>query len=356
MKSMNEAKAFLDRKIAADVFPGIQYSLLNREGIVFEYAGGKADIATNAPMQSGTTMMAYSMTKTFTAAAVLQLVEEKKIDLDKPVAEYVDNIPYDRSLNVRHLLAQTSGLPDPIPLRWVHMAPEHADYDEGATLREIMARYPRLDFTPGEKYKYSNISYWLLGPLIANVSGTTYEAYMRKNIFGRLDGPEGEMDFVIPNADRHAKGYLRKWSFMNLLKPLFLDAKFVGDYENGWLHIHNHYLNGPAFGGIVASSRAVGAFLQDQLQDDSKLFNKETRDLFYQQERNNRGEWVKMTLGWHVGERNGRRYFFKEGGGGGFHCEMRIYPEAKMASVAIANDTAFAAPGLLNEMDEMGLA
>ena len=355
MKSMNEVKAFLDRKIAANDFPGIQYSLLSRDRIIFDYAGGSADLAADKPMQSDTTMMANSMTKTLTAASVLQLVEEKKVDLDKPVADYLETIPHGRGLKVRHLLAQTSGLPDPIPLRWVHLAHEHAQYDERTTLQEILARYPRLDFVPGEKYQYSNISYWLLGQIIATVSGSTYESYMRKNIFERLAVPEGEIDYVIPAVDRHAKGYLRKWSFMNLVKPLLLDAKYVGKYEKGWLQIQNHYLNGPAFGGIVASARAIGAFLQDQLQDTSKLFGKATRELFYEQQKNNRGELVQMTLGWHIGERNGRRYFFKEGGGAGFHSEMRIYPEAKVASVVIANDTAFDARGLLNQVDIVGL-
>jgi len=355
MKSIEETKALLDRKVAGNDFPGIQYSILSRDRLIFDYAGGFADIAGGKPMQSGTTMMAYSMTKTLTAAAVLQLVENGKVDLDKPIADYLEGLPYGRELKVRHLVAQTSGLPDPIPLGWVHLAHEHAAFDENATMQKILAQYPRLDFQPGGKYKYSNISYWLLGPLITKVSGMQFETYMRKNVFGRLGMPDGEVDFVIPALENHAKGYLRKWSVMNLLKPLILDAKFIGKYENSWLHIENHYLNGPAFGGIVASVRAMTVFLQDQLQDESKLFGKTTRDLFYEPQKNNRGELVPMTLGWHIGNRNGRRYFFKEGGGGGFHSEMRIYPDAKVASIVIGNDTSFAAPRLLNEIDEVGL-
>lgn len=351
MKSIGDVKAYLDRKLATNGFPGIQYRVLNRDGLVFEYAGGSADIAARRPMQLDTTMMANSMTKTLTAAAVLQLVEEGKVRLDKPISDYVDGSPYGNKVLVRHLLAQTSGLPNPIPLRWVHLASEHEHYDEAAAMETILCKYPRLDFVPGTRYQYSNISYWLLGSLIANVSGMSFEAYMRMHIFARIGTPAGEMDWVILALDHHAKGYLRKWSFLNLLKPFLLDAEFIGKYEGDWLHIEHHYLNGPAFGGIVTSARALGVFLQDQLQDESKLFGKPTRDLFYEQQRNNRGEPVNMTLGWHIGWRNGKRYYFKEGGGGGFHSEMRIYPDAKVATVVIGNDTSFDAPGLLNRVD-----
>lgn len=354
MKSMNDVRAFLDRKIAANVFPGIQYLMLNGEGVVFDYVAGSADLAGHKPMRASTTMMAYSMTKTLTAAAVLQLVEDGRVQLDKPVDEYIDGLPYGRKLEIRHLLSQTSGLPDPIPLQWVHLAKEHAQYDEATTLRTIVTRYPRLGFAPGDRYRYSNISYWILGQVIAKASGMTYEDYMHKNVFARLSAPAGEIDFVIPDGDRQAKGYLRKWSFLNLIKSLVLDAKFVGNYEGDWLHIEHHYLNGPAFGGIVASVRALGAFLHDQLQDESKLFGKGARSLFYEPQKNNPGQLIQMTLGWHVGQRNGKRYYFKEGGGGGFHSEMRIYPDANIASIVIANDTSFDAPGLLNEVDVVG--
>ena len=101
----------------------------------------------------------------------------------------------------------------------------------------------------------------------------------------------------------------------------------------------------------MASARAIGVFLQDQLGDDSRLFSVETKRLFFEQQRNNDGEPVEMTLGWHVGEEDGIRYFFKEGGGGGFHSEMRVYPDHDIATVVIANNTTFDAGDFLNTAD-----
>jgi len=342
---------YITRELESNQFPGIEYLVLNADSILFSFSGGYADIAAGRPVRETTTMMIYSMSKTVTAAAVLQLVEQGKVSLDDPLIMYVPDIPYGKSVTVRHLLSQTSGIPNPIPLRWVHLVEEHSQFDEQAALQRIVKANPGLDFAPGEKYAYSNISYWLLGDVVANASGSTFVDYVRQNIFRRLDIPANEIDFVIPSPQDHAKGYLPKWSFLNLFKSFVIDARFIGDYEDGWLRIHDHYLNGPSFGGIVASARAIGVFLQDQLRPGSRLFNTDTKRLFFEQQRNNDGQPIEMTLGWHIGSDSGRQYFFKEGGGGGFHSEMRIYPVRKIASVVIANSTSFDAKGFLNTVD-----
>jgi CubicO group peptidase (beta-lactamase class C family) len=332
--------------------PGIQYVIVSRDSVLFSFADGLADIAADHPLTPQTTMMIYSMTKTFTAAAVLQLVDQGRLSLDEPVTKYVSDIPYGNQVTIRHLLAQMSGIPNPIPLRWVHLVEEHPWFDERAALREILRDHHELDFTPGARFGYSNISYWLLGQLIANVSGKAYETYMRENIFRRLGIPNAEIDFVIPSTANHARGYLPTWSFLNLIKGFILDDKYIGDYQDGWLQIRDHYLNGPAFGGMVASARAVATFLRDQLQDTSVLFSRQTKSLFFRQQVNQDGEAIEMTPGWHIGSCDIGAYYFKEGGGGGFHCEMRVYPSRRFASVVIANNTSFETRSFLNTLDK----
>jgi D-alanyl-D-alanine carboxypeptidase len=349
---MTRVMNFIARELESGAAPGIQCLVLTADSTLFSYAGGWADIASSRPMQDSTTMMLYSMSKTFTAAAVLQLVEQGTISLDDPVTTFLPDIPYGEEVTIRHLLSQTSGIPNPIPLKWVHLGEEHPQFDEHTALKNIVSENADLDFAPGTKYAYSNISYWLLGPWIARVSGISYEEYMRQLIFRRLDIPVAEIDFTIPARQRHAKGYLPKYSFLNVVKSFVIDSRFVGEYEDGWLHIKDHYLNGPSFGGIVSSARAVGIFLQDQLRDNSALFTRHAKKLFFEQQRNNRGEPIEMTLGWHIGNIRSIQYFFKEGGGGGFHSEMRIYPAQKIASVVIANNTSFNARKFLNAIDE----
>ena len=334
------------------VTPGLQYVVVDAEETRFAYAGGWADIANKTPMTLGTTMMAYSMTKTLTAVAVLQLVEQGKLNLDDEMDRYLPDVPYvGHHIAVRHLLAHTSGLPNPIPIRWAHLVEEDAGFDEDAALAHVMRDNSKLAFEPGRKYGYSNIGYWLLGKIVEKITGSSYAAYVKANILGKLNLSTQELNFTIPDATRHANGYLAKYTFMNLIKRFVMDAKFFGDYEDSWLRLRNHHLNGPAFGGLVGTGRAFGVFLQDQLRTESVLFNAATKALFETQQSNNQGQGILMTVGWHIGETQGVRYFFKEGGGGGFHAEMRRYPTSGMASVVMVNSTEFDSSSFLNRLD-----
>ncbi|AXR63230.1 serine hydrolase domain-containing protein [Leptospira mayottensis] len=331
--------------------PGLQYAVTSPRELLYSSSVGSADIVGNVPLTKESQMMIHSMSKTFTAVAVLQLIDQGKLFLDDSARRYLPYIPYDEKVTIRHLLAQTSGIPDPIPLSWVHTAQEDGSFDEDRALREILEKYSKLNFEPGKRYSYSNISYWLLGKIVEKISGVSYKEYMTSKIFKKLNLSESEMGFSIPIGPRHVKGYLRKFSFLNLFKSFLLDSKFFGEYEGNWLHIRDHYLNGPSFGGIISNAESISFFLRDQLSEESVLFSHNVKSLFYQPQNDNQGNSVEMSLGWHIRSLNGNRYYFKEGGGGGFHSEMRIYPDRGIATVVISNDTEFNTRDFLNETD-----
>jgi len=172
------AESYLTSLTRASKTPGIQYVVVNATDVVFEYAGGWVDISRQAPVDAATTMMAYSMSKTITAVAALQLVEAGKVGFDDSVERYVDSLPYGPSVTVRQLISHTSGIPNPIPLRWVHPAVRHGSFDENAALRAILRDHPHLSFEAGTKYAYSNIGYWLLGKVVERASGETFAAIL----------------------------------------------------------------------------------------------------------------------------------------------------------------------------------
>jgi CubicO group peptidase (beta-lactamase class C family) len=334
--------------------PGLQYIAVNSHGVLFEFAGGLADVHNQRAMTFDTTLMAYSMTKTFTAVAVLQLAEQQKLRLDDELDSYLPgNLYGSHGITIRRLLAHISGTPNPIPLRWVHLVEERAFFDEDAALAGVVRENPKLSFAPGRKYAYSNIGYWLLGKIVEQVSGQSFPDYVRVNILQRLGISPEEMDFVITDPARHANGYLARYSLMNLVKGFVIDDKYLGKYEGRWLRIENHYLNGPAFGGLVGTARGFSRFLEDQLRTTSVLFGPETKRLLETRQTDSAGRPIPMTLGWHVRELDGTTCFFKEGGGGGFHSEMRLYPAKGIASVLMVNATAFNSTNLLNRVDRM---
>jgi CubicO group peptidase (beta-lactamase class C family) len=297
--------------------PGVQYAVFGAHRILFEYVGGLADVGRETPMAPGTTLMAFSMTKTFTAAAILQLVERRQLGLDERLRTYLPEIPYDDAITIRQLLIHTSGIPNPIPLRWVHSADQHDSFDESAALARVLHDHPRLSSRPGQKYNYSNIGYWLLAKVVEQVSGARYSSFVQDNLLRPLGLGPDDMDFVVIDWANHATGYLAKYSMMNLLKGLLTDRWVWGEYEGKWLSLRSSYVNGAGFGGLVGSGRAFGRFLQDQLRDESALFGPATKNLFYTRQKTDRGEPTPMSLGWHLGTLKGDTYYFKEGGGRG---------------------------------------
>jgi D-alanyl-D-alanine carboxypeptidase len=81
------------------------------------------------------------------------------------------------------------------------------------------------------------------------------------------------------------------------------------------------------------------------------LFSDTTRRLLYAPQQTTAGTPVAMTLGWHIGDPDGRRFFYKEGGGGGFHCMMRVYPGDGIATIIMTNATRFDVRGILDTID-----
>ena len=348
------SKSVIDNVLNRNVsqVTGLQYIVTDKVGPLYEYAGGWADVQNQKLMMLDTTMMGYSMTKVFTAVGILQLVEQGKLELKEEMDHYLPDTPYaGNHITIRQLLDHTSGIPNPIPLRWVHLAEEHSSFDENSALSQVLHDHPKLAFEPGQKFAYSNIGYWLLGKIAERAAGQSYPDYLRENVINPLSLSPQEMGFTIPDPARHSGGYLAKYSLTNLLKGFVTESKFWGGYEGNWLRLKSHYPNGPSFGGLVGTARSFTCLLQDQLRAKSVLLSHATRRLLETQQTVKDGQPIPMTLGWHIGGTNSSTYLFKEGGGGGFHNEMRIYPSKGIASIVMANSTTFNAAGFLNQVD-----
>lgn len=274
----------------------------------------------------------------------------RRTPLRRPRREPIQIAPGSQ-VTIRHLICHTSGIPNPIPLRWVHPSAQHKEFDEGAALSAVVKSHPRLAFEPGSKYAYSNIGYWMLGRVIEHASGEPFTEYVTSHVLRPLGISPKDLGYQIADAAHHATGYLERYSLMNLVKGFLIDRELVGRYSGPWLEIRSHYLNGPAFGGLVGTAQSFAVFLQDQLRERSVLLGQSTRQWLYAPQQTNGGASIAMTLGWHVGERDGARFFYKEGGGGGFHCMMRLYPSLGLGTVVMSNATGFDVRGFLDKMD-----
>ena len=154
------------------------------DGII--YKKGFGHDSKGKSLTDNTLMRLASGSKPFTAFAILQLVEEEKIELDKPISYYLpDTIIGDSRWNkvtVRHLLCHTSGLPNPTIVSRADTLQLRVDSLKGWKLKS----------TPGEIYTYSNANYWVLAHLVEEISGMNFDSYLKNKIFKPL-----EMDNTI---------------------------------------------------------------------------------------------------------------------------------------------------------------
>jgi D-alanyl-D-alanine carboxypeptidase len=232
---------------------------------------------------------------------------------------------------------QTSGIPNPAPVDWFHLYGAHENHDENKVLQAVLKENAELDFEPGEKYQYSNISYWLLGKVIESVSGEKYTEYVTQNIFVPVGINKSEVSFLLQNKMVQAKEYHKRFSPVHFVIRMMADEEIIGENEKKWKNMRYVYHNGAAYGGLYGNARGMAKILKDLLNENSILLSKEMKTAFFTQQKNNNNELIETTLGCHTGIVNGVKYYGKVGGGVGSHGNIRIYPKKGIATALFVN-------------------
>lgn len=187
--------------------PGAMIGIWSPQG---EYvkAFGVADTATGAPMRTDFHSRIGSVTKTFTATAVLQLAGQHRLGLDDPISRHLDGVPGGEVITVRQLATMRSGLPDYLENPEFQKA-VMTDPARGFTPAEMLAwAFAKpSEFTPGQRYQYSNTNYILLGLLIEKVTGQRLPDYLDQHIFGPLSLSHTSFPTGTQFPYPHAQGY-----------------------------------------------------------------------------------------------------------------------------------------------------
>jgi len=336
---LSEAHAKLGRMLEHEL-PGIQYVVVNESGVVFEAALGVRDVATRAAMASDTLQMAYSMTKAFTAVAALALVDDGKLSLETPLSELFAEHPYGGDVTIRTLLAQTAGVPNPLPLAW--FATEGTAFDRDAELARLLSKHARLVHPPGSKYAYSNLSYWLLEKAIEKAAGLDYASFLSVSLFEKLGITEAAATFSLPEPERMATGHSRRFSLETLVTRCLSPSAYWLEASGAWRRCARVVPFGRGYGGLFSSASALGRVLSDLLRAEPQLLSRAAKTSMFTEQRAG-GKPIDRTLGWVTGRCGNARYFGKQGGGLGFHGNLRLYPDLGLASVLLANRTELAA-------------
>ncbi|HWI19631.1 MAG TPA: serine hydrolase [Vicinamibacterales bacterium] len=283
--------------------------LVAKDGaVVLDKAYGMANLELDVPNTPATKFRLGSITKQFTAAAILLLEERGKLKVDDRTKTYMPDQPmaWDR-ITIYNLLTHTSGIANFTALPSYNSAKGAATTVDGtiATLRDRV-----LDFGPGEQMSYSNSGYLVLGSIIEKVSGQSYEKFLADNFFTPLGMTDTGYDSNTAIIKRRASGYVRTGA---------------GYANAGYVH-----MSVPHAAGALYST--TGDLLKwEQALFGGKVISKASVDRMITPFKNDYALGVASTLD------KGRRAISHGGGIDGFNTYMSYYPDSRTVVIVLSN-------------------
>jgi CubicO group peptidase (beta-lactamase class C family) len=338
--------AFIEARIRADRVPGLSVAVVEDDRVRWSRGFGVADAGRKTPAGPHTAYLWFSMTKIVTATAVMQLADHGRLDLDAAVNDYFPAFAMVRQptpVNVRHLLSHSSGLANPIPLRWVHAADSPAP-DPRVFVERLLARHRRLRFPPGDRASYSNLGYLVLGEVIAQVTGGSFEEYVRERVLAPLGMTHTGFSYDEIGEDAAAVGYQRLPApFVPLLRG-FLPHGVVGRRHGRYVGYRPFYVTGHAYGGLIGRvgdvARLAIAHLNHGSVDGARLLSPAATAAM--QHVVPRGGARDFGLGWFRAHSVRTPTFVEHlGGGSGFFNVLRLYPDHRLGIVLMGNTTRY---------------
>jgi CubicO group peptidase (beta-lactamase class C family) len=346
--SIEALEAFLLGRTETGAVPGLSVSVVKGDRLVWVKGFGVADLASSTPAMPQTSYLWFSMTKIVTATAVMRLAEGGNLDLDAPADEYFRGfkvVSQPTPVTVRHLLSHSSGLANPLPVRWVRAADAPAS-DHSAFVGRLLAKNHKLKSVPGERARYSNLGYLALGEIVSEVTGVSYEEYVREEILVPLGMERTGFSYSECAGDGAATGYQPLWRPLTPLFKAALPRGVVGPRQGRYVSFNPFYVKGPAYGGLVGGVDEAARFVRLHLNggqvNGTRLLSAES--VAEMQRIIPRGGKRDFGLGWFRShEARERRPAFVEhlGGGAGFWNVMRIYPEESLGVVVMGNTTSY---------------
>jgi CubicO group peptidase (beta-lactamase class C family) len=306
----NQIEAYLQPFVQSGNFTGAVFVSRHRE-IILRKAYGMANYELLVPNSPETRFHIASVSKPFTAAAILQLQEQGRLSITDHVSRFLPAFPNADKINLDQLLTHTSGIPN------VNDLP---DYDVFArtphTLPELVAKFAALplEFQPGANYHYSNSNYNLLALIIEKVSGERYGDYIRKHILlpaGMVtSGNDGDASRLIPFV---ASGY---------------QPRGIAVYEKApYLDWSNKTGNGSLYSTLDDLSHFDGALNTDLILKPA------TREKYFVEGKGSR-------YGWFIRKRSGHRVMAANGRSPGFTAELDRYPDDDVTIIVLSNSYA----------------
>jgi CubicO group peptidase (beta-lactamase class C family) len=312
-----------DRIVHEKRSPGLAVGVVEDGRIVYARGFGYANLARHARFDPSTQTYVGSISKQFTAAAILLLQQDGKLKLDDPVIRYVPELTIARDVTIRELLNQTAGLPDEEALQGI-------DQDRTKTIKlsDLIAATNKLQpvSPPGSQFRYNNFNYAIAGLIVERVSGVPLSDYLQQHVFIPLSMNQTFLAGDRGLSPQHAVGYTGSPDSFTPVKP----------WDPAWLF---------GAGGVVTNvydlaKWDIGLPLVLRVDAEREMFTPSGAP-----------GALQYGLGWVVDERGGKRYIWHNGELAGYHAMNALLPDDHVAVIVFANVDSLHSRGVVQPED-----
>ncbi|AXT21066.1 class A beta-lactamase-related serine hydrolase [Flavobacteriaceae bacterium AU392] len=274
--------------------------LISRKGNVLINKGyGSASDERQLSMKSETILDIGSITKPFTAAAIMKLVEQNVLDTEQKITDFFQNVPADKqAITIHQLLKHRSGLPD-------YFADDFDALTKEQALQKILSS--KLVAQPGKKHEYSNAGYAVLALIIEKITNQSYHSYVRDNIFSKLS--------------MNSSGFYGD----NYLSENLYYTGYLNNTKTNYTSLNASILYGGTLGngGILSTTDNM---LKWTNTITGNFFSSEIKERVF-----------KNRYGWGVGSTDYGKIITHSGGGSGGNSHVAMYPEKQITIIILSN-------------------
>ena len=306
--------------------PGVAAALVREGRVVYQRTLGYADLKANVPVRGDTRFLVGSISKQFTATAILMLAQDGRLRLDDAASRFVTELPPSaRAITIRQLLSHTGGLPDHEELLGGKIERDFfvasaASRRAPFTVRDAfgaLGRVPGLHFEPGDRWEYSNTGYLVLGQVVERACDCSYAEFLSRRIFGPLKMKDS---LVIP-------------------QPPATIARMASAYtlaRGEWIDISYSPLN------FMVGHDGVVSTIQDMTRwataiGKEGVLSAESRLGMFQTGSTNDGKPTNYGFGWRIDSLDGKRVFQHEGCWSGFRNGIVLSADARLSAIVLTN-------------------
>lgn len=325
---------------------GLAVGVIADQKVIFQKGFGWASLENSIPVTPDTVFRIGSLTKQYTAAAIMLLVERGEIKLDDKLARFFPEFPRGREVDIQQLLNHTSGIHSYTEAETFHDRDERLTYTLEQVLRLIQTQDTLYDFAPGTRFYYNNSGYFILGAIVEKVSGKSFAEFLRDELLSKIGTTSTALDNDVDIVARRARGY----ELVERRPGVFMPASFASMTMPGGAGAIRASLKDvliwqtSLFAGKVVHRSSLELMLKpgrlsNGMLASSALFeppldapNYEPHDI------------PKMDFGFGLamGDFEGHAEIGHAGGFNGFSSTLFSYPAEKLAILILANTGAAA--------------